>query len=80
MTAQIIDGEAVAAKIKEGLEREIKRVKATGKPVKLCALQANDNPGSRIYVKSPKRDCETVGIDYELVEMAIDSTQEAMER
>ncbi len=79
MAANIIDGEAVAAKIREGLAGEIEALKAAGKPVKLAALQANDNVGSRIYVKSQKRDCEAVGIDYQLVEMAPDSSAEAME-
>ena len=75
MPAQIIDGEAIAAKIKERLAKEVEALKATGRPPYLVAVQANDNPGSRIYVKSQKTSCEEIGIRYEVDEQPVDSTQ-----
>ena len=76
MPAQLIDGKAVADGILDELRREIEQMKASGKTPRLAAVQANDNPGSRIYVKNQKKSCEDVGLAYDLVEMAPDSTQE----
>lgn len=75
MPAQIIDGEAIAAKIKEQLAKEVEYLKAIGKAPHLVALQANDNAGSRIYVASQKRSCEEIGIHYTVDEQPLDSTQ-----
>ena len=50
--AQIIDGEAIAAKIKARLAKEVEALKASGRAPRLVALQANDDAGSRIYIKS----------------------------
>jgi methylenetetrahydrofolate dehydrogenase (NADP+)/methenyltetrahydrofolate cyclohydrolase len=73
--AQIIDGEARAAKIREQLALEIEELKVWGKPPHLVALQANDDPGSRIYVKNQQKDCEAVGIRYSIDQQPVNSTQ-----
>ena len=78
MPAQIIDGEAIAAKIRERLTLEVEALKATGKAPHLVALQANDNAGSRIYVASQKRSCEEIGIRYTIDEQPLDSTQDQL--
>jgi len=78
VAAEIIDGEAIAAKIKEQLAKEVEHLKSVGKAPHLVALQANDNPGSRIYVASQKRSCEEIGIRYEVDEQPLDSTQEQL--
>jgi len=78
MAAKIIDGEAIAAKIKDGLKKEVEGLKAKGVKVRLVAIIATDNKGARIYAKSQARECEAVGIEYALDEMAADSTEEQM--
>ena len=78
MPAQIIDGEAIAAKIKERLAKEVEYLKGVGKAPHLVALQANDNAGSRIYVASQKKSCEEVGIRYTVDEQPLDSTQDQL--
>ena len=76
MAAEIIDGEAIAAKIKEQLAKEVEKLKAIGKAPHLVAIQANDNPGSRIYVRSQKKSCEEIGIRYTIDEQPTDSSQD----
>ncbi|MFW6163724.1 MAG: bifunctional 5,10-methylenetetrahydrofolate dehydrogenase/5,10-methenyltetrahydrofolate cyclohydrolase [Planctomycetota bacterium] len=79
MAAEIIDGEAIADAIKARLAEEVEALKAKGKAPHLVALQANDDAGSRIYIKSQKRSCEAVGIAYSIDEQPVDSTQEQLE-
>jgi len=76
---QVIDGEAIAAQIKERLALEVEALKATGKAPHLVALQANDDAGSRMYVKSQKRSCEEIGIAYAIDEQPTTSTQAELE-
>jgi len=76
---QVIDGEAIAAKIKERLALEVEALKSTGKAPHLVALQANDDAGSRIYVGSQKRSCEEIGIAYTIDQQPTDSTQAQLE-
>jgi len=78
VATEIIDGEAVAKGMQEELKGTVEELKKNGTPVCLAAVQANDNPGSRIYVRSQKASCEGVGIDYRLVELAPDSSQDAV--
>ena len=75
MPAQIIDGEAIAAKIREKLALDIEDLRVWGKPPHLVALQANDDPGSKIYVKNQQKDCEAVGIRYSVDQQPTNSTQ-----
>ncbi|HPD17142.1 MAG TPA: bifunctional 5,10-methylenetetrahydrofolate dehydrogenase/5,10-methenyltetrahydrofolate cyclohydrolase [Planctomycetota bacterium] len=75
MSATIIDGEAIAARLKERLAREVEHLKSIGKAPHLVALQANDNAGSRIYVASQKKSCEEIGIRYDVDEQPLTSTQ-----
>lgn len=70
MSAELIDGVAVAEGIKSDLRKEIEALKSRGTSVRLAAVQANDNPGSRIYVKNQKKSCEEAGLEYVLKELS----------
>ena len=75
MAAQIIDGEAIAAGIKEELKQE---VAALDVPVKLVAVIATENKGAHIYAASQEKTCGEVGIQYELAELPADSDEAAI--
>jgi len=75
MPAQIIDGEAIAAGIKEQLKTD---VAALDRPVKLVAVIATENRGARIYAASQEKACAEVGIRYELAELPADSDEAAI--
>jgi methylenetetrahydrofolate dehydrogenase (NADP+)/methenyltetrahydrofolate cyclohydrolase len=70
MSARLIDGEALAARIKAELAPDIAAIKAkTGAPPKLASVLVGDNPGSKVYARSQAKSCEEVGIAYQLVEL-----------
>jgi len=78
MAATILDGRAIAGEILAKLRVEIEELKKKGKGPHLVAVQANEDPGSRVYVKSQKKTCEDLGIAYTLDELPPTSSEEAL--
>ncbi len=69
-TAQLIDGRAVAKNLKEELKKEIVELKEKHDcSPSLLAVQVGENPASASYLKSQKRGCDEVGIDYRVEEL-----------
>ncbi|MBN1342125.1 MAG: bifunctional 5,10-methylenetetrahydrofolate dehydrogenase/5,10-methenyltetrahydrofolate cyclohydrolase [Phycisphaerae bacterium] len=66
MAGLILDGEALADKIKAGLAEEVEALKKAGRPAHLVAVQVGDPPASRIYVNQQKKACESIGLIYDL--------------
>lgn len=62
MSAGIIDGKAVAARICEELKAEVAGLTAAGKQPGLAVIIVGDNPASRVYVNSKKKKCAELGI------------------
>ena len=63
MTAQIIDGKAVALKIREEVAAEVARRKAAGKePPVLATVLVGDRTDSLSYVTSKGKACEELGM------------------
>lgn len=59
MSANIIDGKAISAAVKEQVRDEIARDKLT---VGLAVVIVGDDPASRVYVNNKKKACEFCGI------------------
>ena len=65
MTAQIIDGKAVAKQIKESLSTEAAAVTARlGRRPCLAVVLVGDDPGSKVYVSSKTKTAEAIGVDH----------------
>ncbi len=62
MTAQILDGRAVADAIKAELAVRVKALAARGVLPGLATVLVGDDPGSHSYVRMKHRDCAEVGI------------------
>lgn len=62
MSAQVLDGKALATKIKTELAGEVVKLKASGKSPGLGTVLVGDDPGSHSYVSGKHRDCHEVGI------------------
>ncbi len=63
MTATIIDGIAVAAKIREECRQRVDAIVARGAPPPgLAVILVGSDPASQIYVRNKIRACEQVGI------------------
>ncbi len=76
MTAQIIDGKAVAAGIRRSLKQRIDEHSARGLPEPgLAVILVGNNPASEIYVRSKRRACQEVGINSFAHDLADDVSQ-----
>ncbi|MBI3991566.1 MAG: bifunctional 5,10-methylenetetrahydrofolate dehydrogenase/5,10-methenyltetrahydrofolate cyclohydrolase, partial [Candidatus Omnitrophica bacterium] len=79
MPAKLLDGEALAAKIREGLKEELNALKAKGVTPHLVAIQVGENPASKVYVGQQKKSCEEMGFKYTLQQLPSDITEQALE-
>ena len=73
--AQIIDGKAVSARIKEGLKQEVTALKEKGINPGLAVIIVGDDPASRVYVNNKKKACEEIGVYSEEYALPAESTQ-----
>jgi len=62
MTAQILDGKALAATIKADLTERVAALRERGVTPGLGTILVGDDPGSHSYVRGKHRDCAQVGI------------------
>ena len=63
MPATIIDGRAVAARVREDVAREVSEFVAAGEdPPGLATVLVGDDPGSAVYVANKRRASAEVGI------------------
>lgn len=76
MTAQILDGRAVADAIKRELAVRVRALAARGVRPGLGTVLVGDDPGSRSYVAMKHRDCAEVGIESIRVDLPVDATPE----
>ena len=75
MSAQILDGKALAASIKKDLAVRTSALKARGITPGLGTVLVGDDPGSHSYVGGKHRDCQEVGINSIRVDLPADATQ-----
>lgn len=81
MTAQILDGKALAATIKGELKQRVAALAERGITPGLGTVLVGDDPGSRSYVAGKHRDCAQVGIaSLEVVLPAATSAAELAQR
>jgi methylenetetrahydrofolate dehydrogenase (NADP+)/methenyltetrahydrofolate cyclohydrolase len=60
--ALIIDGKAIAAKIRGELAAEVKELEATGVKPGLAVVLVGEDPASKVYVSMKEKACHDVGI------------------
>ncbi|MFT4883812.1 MAG: methylenetetrahydrofolate dehydrogenase (NADP+)/methenyltetrahydrofolate cyclohydrolase [Natronomonas sp.] len=73
-----IDGNAVAADIRESLAEGIETLEAEGVTPGLATVLMSDDPASETYVSMKQRDCEEVGINGIHVEIDPDAPAEEL--
>ena len=79
MTAERIDGKAVAAQIKSELKVRVDALRERGVVPGLGTVLVGDDPGSQIYVGGKHKDCAQVGISSIRVDLPEDTTQEQLD-
>lgn len=75
MSAGILDGKALAGRIKEELRCKCERL---ARAPQLAVVLVGDDPASAIYVRNKERDCRECGIDCRDHRLAANTTQEAL--
>ncbi len=76
MSAQILDGKALASKIKDELTIRVAELKSRGITPGLGTVLVGDDPGSHSYVDGKHSDCHEIGITSIRVDLP-ESTSEA---
>lgn len=80
MTAQIIDGKAIAAEVRAGIAERIKQRKAEGLTEPgLATVLVGDDPASKIHVKNKIKTCDQLGIRSFSQELPADTSQKQLE-
>jgi methylenetetrahydrofolate dehydrogenase (NADP+)/methenyltetrahydrofolate cyclohydrolase len=77
MSAKIIDGRAVAARLRDEVTREVARITdATGQRPGLATILVGDHPASAIYVANKRKACGEVGIEDHHQHLDADASQD----
>lgn len=77
MTAHIIDGKALAARLREQLRTDVENFKeSTGRPIGLATVLVGDDPASEVYVGSKRKLSQQAGIEDHHRRLPKDATQE----
>ena len=79
MTAQVLDGKALAAEVKADLAVRVAALAERGIVPGLGTVLVGDDPGSRAYVNGKHRDCAQVGIASIRRDLPEDATQAQVE-
>ena len=80
MTAQLIDGNAIAAKVRAQVAAEVEKRAAAGKSRPgLAAVLVGENPASQVYVRNKRKACGEVGIESFGYELPKTATQQEVE-
>ena len=62
MAAQLIDGNALSALMRQQVSDEVKALQARGVQAGLAVILVGDNPASQVYVRNKIKACEENGI------------------
>ncbi len=76
--AEIIDGKALAKKIRKELKKEVEELKTNGIIPKLAVIMVGDNSASQVYVRNKSKACEKAGIEFEEFLFDKDTTEEKL--
>ncbi len=78
MTAQLIDGNALARDIRADVALRVGALLARGRQPGLAVILVGDDPASQVYVKHKVADCESVGMRSILDRLPADTPQAAL--
>jgi len=78
MAAQILDGRALAERIREGVSGEVEELRAKGVVPTLASILVGENPAAEVYIRSQKRAAEKVGINYQLHRLGAETSEKEL--
>lgn len=78
MSALIIDGKAIASKVRNALKQRTEKLAQSGLQPGLAVILVGDNPASSIYVRNKAKACKETGIHSEIYQFPSDTSQETV--
>ena len=79
MSAKLLDGKVLAARLKEDLKKEVAILKKqAGREPRFINVMVGDDPGAVSYANSQKKISEEIGIAYELTSLPLETTQQKL--
>lgn len=79
MTAQLLDGKAISAELRELLADDVREfIAATGVTPKLATVLIGDDPASAVYVKSKNQSCVKAGMLSRHEHLAVSTSQDEL--
>lgn len=76
--ANIIDGKAVSAQVKENIKAEAAELKAKGIEIGLAVVIVGDDPASQVYVRNKEKACEYVCFNSYKYALPAETTEEEL--
>lgn len=76
--ANIIDGKAVSAQVKEKIRQEVEQLKGQGVEIGLAVVIVGDDPASQVYVRNKEKACEAVGFNSFKYALPVETTEEEL--
>lgn len=74
----LLNGKEVSARIKDELKKEVAELKEKGIFPGLAVVLVGDDPASKVYVSSKKKNCEELGIYSEEYTLPAETTEEEL--
>ena len=79
MTANIIDGKAIAAQVRETVRQQISRRTGQGRRAPgLAVVLVGEDPASQVYVRSKRRACEEAGLVSRSFDLEADTPEQQL--
>ena len=75
---QILDGKALAGKIREELKQEVQQLSKSGVTPSLTVILVGEDPASQVYVRNKERAATEVGIHSNVIRLSEETTQEEL--
>ena len=75
---ELIDGKALAKKIREELKEEVTELRKQGIIPKLAVIMVGDDKASAVYVRNKSKACDEIGIEFEEYLKDANITQEEL--
>ncbi|MBL3591490.1 MAG: bifunctional methylenetetrahydrofolate dehydrogenase/methenyltetrahydrofolate cyclohydrolase FolD [gamma proteobacterium endosymbiont of Lamellibrachia anaximandri] len=76
MSAQILDGKAIAADLKKEIKTKVEaRIEQGLRRPGLAVVLVGENPASQVYVRNKRRSCEEVGFYSERHDLSVDTSE-----
>lgn len=79
MSAQIIDGKAIAAEVRQNIRKQVeKRLSEGQRAPGLAVIQVGEDPASQVYVAHKRKDCDEVGFKSIAYDLPAETSQEKL--